>query len=84
MNLLPRSEPHQISGSGTGRGLSTTEAQRILQLIERGAQAELHGLAATYRCAPPEADAATVAKRLRNLAEGVLQQAHRMQLTTPP
>ena len=79
LDINNRNEPYQISGDGSGKGMTATEARRILHLIENRAQPELNGLAVTYRLATRQTDAAQVVTRLRNLAEGVLQQEHRMQ-----
>lgn len=72
------SEPHTVVPAVA---MSATEARNILALIERGAQATLNGLSVKYGVAtarfPP--DAATIVRRMRNRAEGVLQQEHRFE-----
>lgn len=70
------SEPHRIVES-----MSRAEACRVLGLLERTGvpevQATLNGLAVKYRVATAMADAATVNRRLHELAEGVRQAALR-------
>lgn len=61
--------------------MSSDEARRVLALLERTGepeiQAKLNGLAAKHRLADRKADAATVNRRLRELALGVQQAAFR-------
>lgn len=59
-------------------GMSTTEARRILSLIDSYAQGELNRIAIEYMVATPQSDASGVVRRLRSIAEGVLQNASRM------
>jgi hypothetical protein len=70
------SEPHTIMGNAQLTGF---EARRILRLIDNCEQGLLNGIAREANLVTPETDAATVANRLRDLAQGVLQQEHRMQ-----
>ncbi len=61
--------------------MSRDAAERIFGLLERTSEPEiqgkLNGLARQYRLATPEADAATVNRRLREAAQGVRQAANR-------
>jgi hypothetical protein len=73
------SEPHDIYGIG----IDQATAKTILRLLERSdSQSTLNGLAMKYRVAKPSDDAVTVRKRLRNLAEGLLQFLERQKI--PP
>lgn len=73
----PPSEPHRVSKGG----MSSAEARRLLDLLTRtgesGVQATLNGVALKYKLADLTADAATVNRRLREMAEGVQQAAAR-------
>lgn len=70
--MKPYSEPHKISGAS----IDSTEARRILRLLDSGgaAQGELNRTALRLGLVTPQADAATTNRRLRDLAEGVMQQ----------
>ena len=74
---MQTSEPHEVSAGG----MSETEARRDLRLIENDAMAELNGLFMKYCLGECGADAITVRRRLRNMAEGTLQFYHRQSLT---
>lgn len=66
-------EPHRVSGGG----INKAKAEAILRLLDNGdapSQAELNRLAAQFRLATPQDDAAAVNARMRKVAEGVLQQ----------
>ena len=64
------SENHEVYGN---KGITDTQANRVLRLIENRDLASLNGLALEYGVATPQADAITVIRRMRNLALGVLE-----------